>query len=72
MLAVGTATWHANTAQETGTFYQSITGKNIVFDEPPAEGSVITIDYVTPFVPKDANHVYDLSMSVQFSEYSQT
>lgn len=54
----------------TADFPPSITGKNIVFDEPPAEGSVITIDYITPFVPKDSNHVYDLSFTIQLGEYS--
>ena len=53
-------------------FPEDITPKNIVFDEPPAEGSVITIDYVTPFVPKDANHVYDLSMTIQLGEYAES
>lgn len=43
---------------------------NIVFDTPPAAGSVITIDYTTDFVPKDENHVYDFSFSVELSEYT--
>lgn len=43
---------------------------NIKFDNPPAEGSVITIDYMTDFVPKDENHVFDFSFSVQLGEYA--
>ena len=49
----------------------SISGKNIIFDTPPAVGSVITIDYTTPFVPKDENHVYDLAITIQFGEYTE-
>lgn len=70
MLATGSSTWSGSTSMDTGTFPPSITGKNIVFDEAPPEGSIITIDYITPFVPKDVNHVYDFSMSVQFSDYT--
>ena len=47
----------------------NVSAKNIIFDAPPAEGSVITIDYTTPFVPKDSNRVYDLSIIIQFGEY---
>lgn len=70
MLATGSSTWSGRTSMDTGTFPPAITGKNIVFDEPPAEGAVITIDYTTPFVPKDSNHVYDLSFAIQFGEYT--
>lgn len=52
-------------------FPSNIRHNNIVFDEPPAKGSVITIDYITPFVPKDENHVYDFSMTVQYGEYTE-
>lgn len=51
-------------------FPSTITGKNIVFDEPPAVGSVITIDYITPMVPKDSNHVYDFKVVFHYGEYS--
>lgn len=54
----------------TATFPSGLYSKNIVFDTPPAEGSVITIDYITPFVPKDENHVYDLTFTVQLGEYA--
>lgn len=58
--------------QHTMSFPPEVTGKNIVFDEPPAEGAVITIDYITPFVPKDENHVYDFSLTIQFGEYAES
>ena len=48
-----------------------VSSKNIIFDEAPAEGSVITIDYTTPFVPKDENGVYDLTIAIQFGEYTK-
>lgn len=43
---------------------------NIVFDNPPAAGAVITVDYTTDVVAKDANHVFDLSIELQFGEYT--
>lgn len=57
--------------QETAAFPPEIASKNIVFDTPPAVGSVITIDYMTPFVPKDENHVYDLSISIKLGAYGE-
>lgn len=45
---------------------------NIIFDTPPAEGSVITIDYTPQCIPKDENHVFDLSVTFSFGEYSDT
>lgn len=46
-----------------------LNGKNIHFETPPAAGSVITIDYDTPDVPKDENHVYDCIFKVQLGAY---
>lgn len=43
---------------------------NIIFDVAPAEGSVITIDYTPQCIPKDENHVFDLSVTFHFGEYS--
>lgn len=42
----------------------------IRFDEPPANGSVITIDYDTPMIPKDEDHVMDMSLSFQLGDYT--
>ena len=49
-----------------------ITGKNIHFATPPSEGAVITIDYETPVIAKDANHVFDLSFSIYLGEYNDS
>lgn len=46
-----------------------LTGMNIHFETPPAEGSVITIDYDTPVIAKDENHVFDLSITLHLGEY---
>lgn len=46
-------------------------GKNIIFDTPPADGDVITISYTTDCVPKDAEHVFDLTITWQFGEYQE-
>lgn len=45
-------------------------GYAIRFDSPPAAGAVITADYKTPMIPKDDNHLMDVSMSVTFGEYT--
>lgn len=44
-------------------------GKMLHFDTPPAAGTVITADYTTPYVPKDANHVFDFSCTLSFGNY---
>lgn len=43
---------------------------DVIFDTPPASGSVITIDYVPDCIPKDSNHVLDLTLSLTLGEYS--
>lgn len=43
---------------------------NIVFDTPPASNSIITIDYIPNCIPKDSNHVLDLTFSITLGEYS--
>lgn len=47
-----------------------LTGKNIHFSTLPASGAVITGDYTTPTIPKDANHVLDLSLTITLGEYA--
>lgn len=42
---------------------------NVIFDTPPAQGDVITIDYTTDLIPKDEDHVLDVSLTMQFGEY---
>ncbi len=41
---------------------------HIIFDTAPTDGAVITADYEIPFIPKDENHVLDVSFSIQFSD----
>ena len=48
----------------------ALTGKNIHFTTPSANGAVITADYHTPVIAKDANHVFDLSVTIQLGEYT--
>lgn len=43
----------------------------IIFDAAPANGDVITANYHTPYVAKDADHVFDLKVTFQFGEYSE-
>ena len=44
-------------------------GYNIIFDTPPAVGDVITIDYTTNYIPKDLDHVMDITFSITLGEY---
>ncbi len=39
---------------------------NVVFDDPPAAGAVITANYEVPYIPKDSNHILDLQFSIQW------
>lgn len=50
-------------------YTQSLT--NIHFDTPPAPGAVITADYTTKTIAKDANHVFDLTVTIQLGEYTE-
>lgn len=47
-----------------------LTGYAIRFETAPANGAVITADYRTPLIPKDDNHLMDISMTVTFGEYT--
>ena len=44
---------------------------NIIFNTAPAVGDVITIDYDTECIPKDADHVFDASITFTFGEYTE-
>jgi hypothetical protein len=46
-------------------------GAAIIFDTAPAVGDVITANYHTPYVAKDADHVFDLKVTFQFGEYTE-
>lgn len=43
---------------------------NIVFDEPPAVGAIITASYTSVPIPKDENHVYDASLAIFLGAYT--
>lgn len=43
--------------------------KNIVFQDPPEIGDVISIKYETNCIPKDSDHVWDLTITVQLGDY---
>lgn len=43
---------------------------DVIFDTPPASGSAIAIDYIPDCIPKDSNHVFDLTLSLTLGEYS--
>lgn len=45
---------------------------NIHFDTPPPVGAVITADYFTKTIAKDTNHVFDLTVTIQLGEYTET
>lgn len=46
-------------------------GKCLHLGTPPAEGAVITADYKCDCFAKDANHVLDMSVTIQFNEYTE-
>lgn len=45
-----------------------VTGKHLHFATPPAAGAVITADYATKTIAKDANHVFDCTITIQLGE----
>ena len=48
----------------------SFTGKTLHFNTPPSAGAVITADYKTTSIAKNANNVFDLSVTIQVGEYT--
>lgn len=70
--------WKFRTSEESNTagftaFYapDDFTSFNVHFDDPPAEGAVITADYKCDCIAKDANHVFDLTITIQLGEYNE-
>ena len=49
----------------------SVTPNNIHFATPPADGAVITVDYISDTIAKDENHVFDFTFNVQLGEYTE-
>lgn len=39
---------------------------NIVFDNPPSDGHIIKASYLSKLIPKDNNHVLDISFTLQY------
>lgn len=48
-----------------------ITVNNIHFDTAPASGAVVTGDYTTKSIAKDANHVFDLTVTLTLAEKTE-
>lgn len=63
----------ANSSQEVSKLAapSSFDTNNIHFATPPASGAVITADYTTKAIAKDANHVFDVSVVITLGEYTQ-
>lgn len=53
-------------------YWNSNDNKNIIFDVAPASGDAITIDYHTPYIAKDSDHVLDINFVIQFGDYTPT
>lgn len=47
------------------------TANNIVFSSPPAAGAVITADYSPDCIPKDENHVFDVTLQLVLNLYAE-
>lgn len=45
-----------------------ITSQNIIFDIAPPSGAIITADYCSEVIAKDANHVFDFSFEITLGE----
>lgn len=63
-----------NTSSVNYSFYltpNTYDGCNIEFEVAPPSGAVITADYHTDFIAKDANHVFDVSVTIQIGEYTE-
>jgi hypothetical protein len=53
---------------DCAAFTTDYTGNNIHFDTAPVSGAVITADYKPDTIAKDANHVFDLTVTIQLGE----
>ena len=51
---------------------EGFTGKTLHFDSAPAEGATITASYRSDCFAKDENHVFDLSVTFHFGEYTES
>ena len=59
-----------NSSSNVAIYMNAYDGYNIIFDNPPAQGDVITIDYTTDYIPKDSDHVLDVELTFTFGEWT--
>lgn len=50
----------------TTTAYTRTFDDKVVFDTAPANDLLVTADYTTKYIPKDSDHVLDVTMKIQF------
>lgn len=64
------ATIYVNGVVASGVTVENLSTyvNNIHFASPPASGAVITADYHTDAIAKDANHVFDFNFVIQLGE----
>ena len=62
--------WNNQSSAPNSFTTSGATATNIHFDTPPASGVAITGDYATKVIGKDVNHVFDLTVTVTFGEYT--
>ena len=67
--------WKLVTSSDLGgiysVVYSGVNENNVHFATAPASGAVLTIDYTTKRIAKDVNHVFDLSATFSFGEYTE-
>lgn len=51
----------------TTTAYTRTFDDKVVFDTAPANDLLVTADYTTKYIPKDSDHVLDVTMKIQFA-----
>lgn len=66
-------TWTSNyNVMESASLTSTFTGKVLHFNNPPAEGEVITADYKSKCIAKSADNVLDLEIEIKASEYIES
>lgn len=66
---VAWTTYYANTQDDRGRVFEITDSNDIIsFNTPPAQDAVITADYTIPYIPKDEDHVLDVTFEIQFGE----
>lgn len=51
----------------TTSAYTRTLNDEIIFDTAPANELLVTADYTTKYIPKDSDHVLDVTMKIQFT-----